>query len=166
MNRIAKHALPITRVAKRLRRLGLSVKQVKSAVSFDLLINETLRITLRVSFSGKRWHRVTVAGKTYRYRYPTCHFNFHHHGEFKERERYTDIFVCMPMTPGKDIAEVFIIPWDKVTGKTFSLHGGRQPYRGTYAQYRDAWHLIAEMARGVHLPSTTGQQRRAVAARA
>jgi hypothetical protein len=94
-----------------------------------------------------RRHRVTVAGRSYQYRYRTWHFNFHQHG--KLAEQYTDFFICLgvsPARPGK--GETFVIPWEKVTGKTFSLHGGRAPYGGRYAPLRDAWGLISARVRG------------------
>lgn len=143
MNRLDKHDLPKRRVAARLRRMGLTVRTVSSANGYDLLVGpDDQRTTLRVAFPGLRRHRVTVAGRTYHYRYRTWHFNFHHHGKLKER--YTDFFICLGVNPGKNGKwETFVIPWDKVTGKTFSLHGGRGPYGGRYAQYRDAWHLLS-----------------------
>jgi hypothetical protein len=142
MNRLDKHDLPKRRIAARLRRMGLTVRTVSSAHGYDLLVNDDLRVTLRVAFPGLRRHRVTVAGRTYQYRYRTWHFNFHHHGKLKER--YTDFFICLGVSPGqRGKGETFVIPWEKVTGKTFSLHGGRGPYGGRYAPYRDAWQLIA-----------------------
>ena len=147
VNRLAKHDLPKRRVAARLRRMGLSVRPFSSAAGYDLLVNGTTRVTLRVAFPGMRRHRVTVAGRRYQYRYQTWHFNFHHHGQL--RDRYTDFFVCFGARPGdtgKD--EVFVIPWDAVSGKTFSLHGGRRRYNGRYAPYRDGWSMIASHAGG------------------
>lgn len=145
MNRIAKHDLPKRRVAARLRRLGLTVKPTSSASGYDLLINGTTRVTLRVAFPGMRRHRVTVAGRRYQYRYRTWHFNFHHHGRFDEQ--YTDFFVCFgEPAEGDKRPEIFVIPWEAVTGKTFSLHGGRRRYKGRYAPYRDAWPAIASHA--------------------
>lgn len=142
MNRLDKHDLPKRRIAARLRRMGLNVRNVSSANGYDLLVNDDLRVTLRVAFPGLRRHRVTVAGRTYQYRYRTWHFNFHHHGKLKER--YTDFFICLGVSPGqRGKGDTFVIPWEKVTGKTFSLHGGRGPYGGRYAPYRDAWQLIA-----------------------
>jgi hypothetical protein len=141
MNRLDKHDLPKRRIAARLRRMGLAVRMVSSVSGYDLLVNEDVRVTLRVAFPGLRRHRVTVAGRTYQYRYRTWHFNFHHHGRMKER--YTDVFICLGVHPGQpNKCDTFVIPWDKVTGKTFSLHGGRGPYGGRYASYRDAWHLL------------------------
>jgi len=122
--------------------MGLTVRTVPSTAPYDLLVNGEMRITLRVAFPGLRRHRVTVAGRTYQYRYRTWHFNFHHHGKLKER--YTDFFICLGIRPGqRNKVDVFVIPFEKVTGKTFSLHGGRGPYDGRYAPYRDAWHLLS-----------------------
>jgi hypothetical protein len=145
VNRLAKHDLPKRRVAARLRRMGLSVRPFSSTSGYDLLVNGTTRVTLRVAFPSMRRHRVSVGGRHYQYRYRTWHFNFHHHGEL--RDRYTDFFVCFgahPDSSGK--AEIFVIPWEAVTGKTFSLHGGRRQYGGRYARYRDAWSAIATHA--------------------
>jgi hypothetical protein len=145
MNRLDKHDLPKRRIAARIRRMGLAVRNVSSSTGYDLLLNGEQRITLRVAFPGLRRHRVTVGGRTYQYRYRTWHFNFHHHG--KLRERYTDFFICLGVTPGqRGKVDTFIIPWDQVSGKTFSLHGGRGPYRGRYAAYRDAWRLLSAAA--------------------
>jgi hypothetical protein len=149
MNRLDKHELPKRRIAGRLRRLGLNVRGVSSTSGYDLLLNDDVRVTLRVAFPGLRRHRVTVAGRTYQYRYRTWHFNFHHHGKLKDR--YTDFFICLGMNPdqGSGKFDTFIIPWEKVTGKTFSLHGGRGEYGGRYAMYRDAWHLLAPSHRSL-----------------
>ena len=149
MNRLAKHDLPKRRVAARLRRLGLSVQPVSPASGYDLLINGETRVTLRVAFPGLRRHRVTVGGRRYQYRYRTWHFNFHHHGRLKER--YTDFFICLGVSPGeRGKQELFVIPWESVTGKTFSLHGGKTPYKGRYAGCRDAWDQIVSAATGHH----------------
>jgi hypothetical protein len=126
--------------------MGLNVGTVSSALGYDLLVNEEVRVTLRVAFPSMRRHRVTVAGKSYQYRYRTWHFNFHQHG--KLNERYTDFFVCIAVKPRQGGSEdVFVIPWDRVTGKTFSLHGGRGPYGGRYAPTRQGWDAIAAAAR-------------------
>jgi len=149
VNRLAKHDLPKRRVAARLRRLGLSVRPVSNATGYDLLINGDTRVSLRVAFPSLRRHRVTVGGRRYQYRYRTWHFNFHHHGRLKEQ--YTDFFVCLGVTPAeRNREEIFVIPWEHVTGKTFALHGGRGPYKGRYAPFRDAWNQVAINAGGTH----------------
>ena len=145
-NRIDKHQRPKGEVAEQLRSMGLDVLEETGAGSFDLLVNNRTRVTLRVAYPGLRRHRVTVGGRSYRYRYETWHFNFHHHGRLDER--YTDFFVCIAIDP-KNAAkkQVFVIPWESVTGKTFSLHSGRGVYRGRYAPFLDAWEGIASEAR-------------------
>lgn len=145
MNRIAKHELPKQRVAARLRRLGLTVEAEPPNLGHDLLVDGGIRVSLRVAFPSKRRHHVSVAGRTYSYRYNSWHFNFHHHGEM--RQRYADFVVCVAVPPrGASRMDVFVIPWDRLSGKTFSLHAGRRRYAGKYAQYRDAWHLVTEAA--------------------
>ncbi len=146
INRIDKHERPMGNVAKRLRGMGLEVTEGATTSSYDLLINDQIRVTLRVAYPGLRRHRVTVGGRSYRYRYETWHFNFHHHGRLDER--YTDFFVCMAMDPKEGKDRVYVIPWSQVSGKTFSLHSGRGTYRGRYAPFADAWDSIALAARG------------------
>jgi hypothetical protein len=146
VNRVHKHDLPKQRVAARLRRLGGTVHTASAALSYDLVVGGETRVTLRVAYPGLRRHRVTVGGRSYRYRYRTWHFNFHHHGRFSER--YTDFFVCIAVNPkGRD--QVFVIPWEEVTGKTFSLHGGRGEYTGRYARFRDGWERVLEAAKRI-----------------
>jgi hypothetical protein len=146
VNRLDKHDHPKRRVIARLRRLGLDVKPVSSASGYDLLVNGELRVALRVAFPGIRRHRVTVNGRRYQYRYRTWHFNFHHHGKLDEQ--YADFVVCVAVRPGLPSRdETFVLPWEKLTGKTFSLHDGRHPYAGRYASFRDRWDLIAARAK-------------------
>src|SRR4051794_26629001 len=71
MNRLDKHDMPKRRVAARLRRMGLNVRTMPSTSGYDLLLNDDVRVTLRVAFPGLRRHRVTVAGRSYQYRYRT-----------------------------------------------------------------------------------------------
>lgn len=144
VNRVHKHDLPKQRVAARLRRLGATVHAASAADPYDLIVNGDTRVTLRVAYPGLRRHRVTVGGRSYRYRYRTWHFNFHHHGRFSER--YTDVFVCIAVNPDGR-GQTFVIPWEKVSGKTFSLHGGRGTYNGRYAPFRDAWDSVLESAK-------------------
>lgn len=126
--------------------MGLTVRSMPSSVPYDLLVNDEIRVTLRVAFPSMRRHRVSVAGKSYQYRYRTWHFNFHHHGRLDDR--YTDFFACLAIDPRNPSREdTFIIPWEDVTGKTFSLHGGRRQYGGRYAPLRNCWRLIAQSAR-------------------
>lgn len=146
MNRVDKHELPKRQVAARLRRMGLTVRSVSSSQGYDLLVNDEVRVTLRVAFPSLRRHRVTVGGRRYQYRYRTWHFNFHHHGKLDAR--YTDFFVCVAVSPGGGGRNtVFVIPWEHVTGKTFSLHGGRRTYGGRYAETCGRWEVLAHAAK-------------------
>lgn len=141
MDRVQKHLLPRRRIAERLRRAGFSVRSVTPVHGYDLLINDRVRVALRVAFPRLRKHHVTVRDRRYTYRYRSWHFNFHHHGKFGKR--YTDVFVCLalePKRPSKE--EVFIIPWEAISGKTFSLHAARRRYAGQYAQYVNRWSEI------------------------
>jgi hypothetical protein len=56
------------------------------------------------------------------------------------------VIVCLGIEPHKSEREkVFVIPWEAVSGKTFSLHGARSEYDGRYAPYRDRWGVIGEL---------------------
>jgi hypothetical protein len=146
MNRVAKHELPKQRVAARLRRMGLTVRTVNPNLGYDLLVEDHLRVSLRVAFPSKRRHCVTAAGRVYQYRYDSWHFNFHHHGEM--RKRHTDFFLCIVVAAGRVARfEVYVIPWDGIRGKTFSLHAGRRAYAGQYARYREMWQPVCDAAR-------------------
>lgn len=142
MDRLQKHLVPKRRIAERLRRAGFSVSSVSPTQGYDLLINDRLRVALRVAFPRLRRHRVTVRQRQYTYRYRSWHFNFHHHGKFGKR--YADVFICLAMEPRHlSREEVFIIPWEEVSGKTFSLHAARRRYAGQYAGNLNRWSVIA-----------------------
>jgi hypothetical protein len=49
-----------------------------------------------------------------------------------------------PRHPSRE--EIFVIPWDAVSGKTFSLHAGRRRYAGQYAKHLNRWRVITEAA--------------------
>jgi hypothetical protein len=136
--------LPRRRVMERLRRAGFRVRAESPALGYDLLVNERVRVALRVAFPRLRRHHVTVRERRYTYRYRSWHFNFHHHGKFGKR--YADVFVCMAMEPRHPSREeVFVIPWEAVSGKTFSLHASRRRYAGQYARYANRWSVITKV---------------------
>ena len=142
MDRIEKHLFPKRRVSDRLRRMGFKVNSVSPTLGYDLLVNERVRVALRVAFPRMRRHHVTVRDRRYTYLYRSWHFNFHHHG--KLGKRYADVFVCLAMEPRRpQREEAFIIPWEAISGKTFSLHAARQRYAGQYAQFVNRWSVIA-----------------------
>lgn len=136
MNRQHKHQLTRTLIAERLRQMGYLVEEVARERKFDMLVNGRVRVALRVAYPGCYAHAVTVNGRRYEYDYESWNFNFHRHGRWERR--YCDVFLCVAkQRQGDD--EVFVIPADSVTGPTFSLHGSGKPYRGRYADFRDAW---------------------------
>jgi hypothetical protein len=141
MDKVKKHLMPKRRIADRLRRTGFKVRSVPSSEGYDLLVNDSVRVALRVAFPRIRNHQVTVRDRRYTYRYRSWHFNFHHHGKMKDR--YADVFVCLAMEP-RDPAreEVFVIPWTSVSGKTFSLHAARRRYAGQYAGFVNRWSVV------------------------
>jgi len=111
--------------------------------SYDLLVNECVRVALRVAFPRSRTQHVTVRDRHYTYQYCSWHFNFHHHGKLEKR--YADVVVCLAMEPRHSAREeVFVIPWEAVSGKTFSLHAGRRRYAGQYAKYANRWQVITQ----------------------
>jgi len=141
MDKLQKHLLPKRRIAARLRRAGLRVRSAPPAEGYDLVVDDHVRVALRVAFPRVRNHQVTVRDRRYTYRYRSWHFNFHHHGRLDRR--YADVFVCVAMEP-RDMAreEVFVIPWESISGKTFSLHAARHRYEGQYAQYLNRWGVV------------------------
>jgi len=146
--------LPKRRIADRLRRAGFRVQSISPAEGYDLLINERVRVALRVAFPRMRKHSVTVRERRYTYRYRSWHFNFHHHGKFGKR--YADVFVCMAMEPRHPSREeVFVIPWEAVSGKTFSLHASRRRYAGQYASYLNRWRIVTNA-----VAETSGRMRK------
>jgi hypothetical protein len=141
MDRIQKHTLPKRRIAERLRRAGFRIQLVSPTHAYDLLVNDRVRVALRVAFPRMRKHHVTVRNRHYTYLYRSWHFNFHHHG--KLGKRYTDVLICLAMEPRHPSREeVFVIPWEAISGKTFSLHAGRRRYAGQYAKYLNRWREI------------------------
>jgi hypothetical protein len=48
-----------------------------------------------------------------------------------------------PRHPSRE--EVFVIPWEAVSGKTFSLHASRRRYAGQYARYVNRWSVITKV---------------------
>jgi hypothetical protein len=141
MNKVKKHLMPKRRIADRLRRMGFNVTLVPPSQGYDLLVNNRLRVALRVAFPRVRSHRVTSKGRRYFYKYRSWHFNFHRHGRMDRR--YADVVICLGVEPRKAEREkVFVIPWEAVSGKTFSLHAARCEYDGRYAPYRDNWSVI------------------------
>ncbi len=121
--------------------MGFRVRAVSTAKGYDFEVNERVRVALRVAFPRMRRHHVTVRDRRYTYRYRSWHFNFHHHGKFGKQ--YADVFVCLAMEPRHPIREeAFVIPWECVSGKTFSLHASKRRYAGQYAPYVNRWRLI------------------------
>ncbi|MCK6556500.1 hypothetical protein L6Q96_18265 [Candidatus Binatia bacterium] len=144
MNRQHKHQAARNAVSLRLRRMGFEVKDVPRNGKFDLLVNGYIRVALRVAFPGRYAHTVTVNGRRYAYDYRSWNFNFHRHGHWERK--YCDVFVCVAKRRRTE-DEIFVIPATAVTGPTFSLHGAGKPYRGRYAQYRNAWRVFYETPR-------------------
>ena len=141
MNRQFKHQMARAAIAGRLRRMGFAVEEVSRNGKYDMLVNEHVRVALRVAFPGRYAHTVTVNGRRYAYDYKSWNFNFHRHGRWDEK--YCDVFVCVAKNR-RAADEIFVIPALAVTGPTFSLHGAGKPYRGRYNIYRNRWTVFAQ----------------------
>ncbi len=139
MTRQHKHQMARAQIAARLRDMGFSVEEVPRAQKYDMLVNDRIRVALRVAFPGTYAHTVTVNGRKYQYDYKSWNFNFHRHGRWEGR--YCDVFLCIAKQRRME-DEIFVIPAEAVTGPTFSLHGAGKPYRGRYAVYRNAFDLF------------------------
>ncbi len=142
MNRVEIHEVPKEEVAAHVTSLGHRVEPARPQARFDFLIDGRYRLALRVAYPSSSRRRVHVGGRRYDYVYRAWNFNFHHRG--KVDERYSDFFACIPLVPGQrlDLTQVFVIPWEAISGKTFYLPDSRRAYGGKFAIYRNAWHRL------------------------
>lgn len=149
------HANAATICAMALRAMGLDAKRgIDFRDGYDFLINGKVRIAVRYAIptADREQTYRKRDGEISRYVYKRWTFNFHRHGELGER--YCDFFVCFlasAETKGRGNSEVtvFVIPWESITGLTFCSsvrEGSTRSYRGKYAKFRDAWHLIEKSA--------------------
>ncbi len=129
------------RLVLHLSAMGLHVEVMKPHDRFDVLINGTLRAAIRVALPSVHPVRVQVGKRQYQYQYRSWLFNFHHHARI---DRYADFLICLPVEGdrGLDLSDAYVIPWEVRSGKTFSLHEARRPYRGRYTRYRGAWEQL------------------------
>lgn len=143
INRVAIHDVPKQQVVAHLVQLGHQVEVAAPQARFDFLLDGHIRMALRVAYPSSSRRRVHVGGRRYDYVYRAWNFNFHHRGEVGER--YSDFFACIPLVRDHsiDLAKVFIIPWDAISGKTFYLPDSRRSYAGKFADYRNAWQQLA-----------------------
>jgi hypothetical protein len=93
------------------------------------------------------------------YSYKRWTFNFHRHGRILRA-----LLRLLRLLPRRsrsarsidDRSERVRDPWDAITGLTFCSsvrEGSSRGYRGKYAVYQDAWHLLEKGARGKNAPS-------------
>lgn len=117
---------------------------------FDFLVGEKVRVAVRYAIPTSDRQQVYKKrnGELSHYTYKRWTFNFHRHGKIDNR--YCDFFVCFlasANSKARSDVTVFVIPWEAITGLTFCSsmrEGSSRPYRGKYAVYQDAWHLIEE----------------------
>ena len=149
------HANAATICAMALRAMGLDAKRgVDFRDGYDFLVNDKVRLAVRYAIptADREQTYRKRNGEISRYVYKRWTFNFHRHGQLGER--YCDFFVCFLASAdskARNSSEVtvFAIPWEAVTGLTFCSsvrEGSTRTYRGKYAKYRDAWHLIEQAA--------------------
>jgi hypothetical protein len=120
------------------------------------MVERALRVACRYAMPTSDRQQIYTKrnGEVSTYSYKRWTFNFHRHGRIVER--YCDFFVCFLVGPeaasgGSSEVNVFVIPWDAITGLTFCSsvrEGSARGYRGKYSIYKDAWHLIEKAARG------------------
>jgi len=149
------HANAATICAMALRAMGLEAKRgVDFRDGYDFLVNGKVRLAVRYAIptADREQTYRKRNGEVSRYVYKRWTFNFHRHGQLGER--YCDFFVCFLASAdskarsNSDVT-VFTIPWEAITGLTFCSsvrEGSTRTYRGKYAKYRDAWHLIEQAA--------------------
>ncbi len=117
---------------------------------YDFLVGDKVRIAVRYAIPTSDRQQVYKKrnGELSHYTYKRWTFNFHRHGKIDNR--YCDFFVCFLASANakaRSDVTVFVIPWEAITGLTFCSsmrEGSSRPYRGKYAVYQDAWHLIGE----------------------
>lgn len=119
---------------------------------YDFLVGDNVRVAVRYAIPTSDRQQVYKKrnGELSHYTYKRWTFNFHRHGKIENR--YCDFFVCFLASAngnskGRSDVTVFVIPWEAITGLTFCSsmrEGSSRPYRGKYAVYQDAWHLIDE----------------------
>jgi hypothetical protein len=147
------HANAATICAMALRAMGLDAKRgVDFRDGYDFLVNAKVRLAVRYAIPTADREQIYRKrnGDVSRYAYKRWTFNFHRHGELGER--YCDFFVCFLASAeakgrGNSEVTVFVIPWEAITGLTFCSsvrEGSTRTYRGKYAKFRDAWHLIEQ----------------------
>jgi hypothetical protein len=135
--------------------MGLEAKRgVDFRDGYDFLVNGKVRLAVRYAIptADREQTYRKRNGEISRYVYKRWTFNFHRHGELGER--YCDFFVCFLASADSKARNnsevtVFTIPWEAITGLTFCSsvrEGSTRTYRGKYAKYRDAWHLIEQAA--------------------
>ncbi len=151
------HARAAQICGRALKSLGLGTRRaVEPRNAYDFLVDGRVRIAVRYAFptSYREQRYLKKNGEESIYVYRRWTFNFHRHGKIDER--YCDFFVCLlganrPSGRSHAAVTVFVIPWEAITGLTFCSSvrdDNPRPYRGRYARYIDAWHLIVEAARG------------------
>jgi hypothetical protein len=160
------HANAATICAMALRAMGLDAKRgVDFRDGYDFLVNGKVRLAVRYAIptADREQTYRKRNGELSRYVYKRWTFNFHRHGQLGER--YCDFFVCFLASAdsrnrNNSEVTVFAIPWEAITGLTFCSsvrEGSTRTYRGKYAKYRDAWHLIEQAA---EQPGATHEHKR------
>ena len=123
---------------------------------YDFRVGGRVRVACRYAMPTSDRQQIYKKrnGETSTYSYKRWTFNFHRHGRIPDR--YCDFFICLLVGPDAVLGRVsavsvFVIPWDAITGLTFCSsirEGSSRGYRGKYALYRDAWHLLEKAAHG------------------
>lgn len=139
-HRHRKHQACVKTVAEKLRSLGLQVEVQPWNKGFDLLVNDRVKVAIRVAYPHLM-HRVTRSrGKEYEYYYSVYVFNFHARGHYNTT---TDCFICIGMV-GSSVQNTFIIPRHRLTGKTFCLQAMGRRYRGKYLPFQENWQTLTQ----------------------
>ena len=134
MDKHQKHEGPIPHLARQLRGMGCLVKVLRGG-KVALLVDDHLLVSVRVAYRKRRKHSVTVHGHHYEYYnvYFSSRFNFRQAG--RPAEHYADVVICYAMGPRGGIEATFVIPFEAIAANSFSLHNGKEDYRGRYAEY-------------------------------
>ena len=140
MTRHQHHQLAVAVVARKLRRLGARVALVTgSSVS---LLCDGVPVGVRVATAMPAPHRVRVAGKLYRYVYRKLHFNLHAHAVKADT---VQVWVLVGEVDGE--TRTYIVPADKLGGKTVQLLADTTSRRSLVSAYRDEWGVLVGAGR-------------------
>lgn len=146
MTRNVRHEAGVARVSRALTELGIAHRRA-DRYEADLVLEDGAKVVVHSAKPAMRTKRIEYASldgtpHRYEYRLRTLHWSLHVHG--LPGRRVVDWIICVSATA----PDCFVLPGD-VAIKTLRVELDRKrEYRGRYACYRNAWHLLTSRAAG------------------